>query len=573
VIWEAGSVIDGTFLARHLNLFSYDRDEPAFLKDGARKLRTLFSRFFSKSWEFRGLRSLTLNVAYMTELPDSICRPKHLRYLDVSQTNIKAFPKSITKLCHLQTLRFRRCWFLEKLPNKMEYLVSLRHIDFSHTPADVGFLTGLRTLPFFEVGQDKGHKIEELGCLKELGGELRIVNLEHVRDKKEAKGASLFGKAKINTLVLVWSSERKSSLLEGLQPHPDIRSLEIENYQGDEFPPWLLMPILNNLAVLKLKGCKKLPTAGNLPHLEILEIEGMDGVKKIGEEFYSSGGSGTGPIFPALKRLSLVNMWSLVEWMIPATVAGGVQVALPCLEELYMSWSPELRSCDALSHIPGEFHASATSLKYLTILGCSRLTSIPSLQNCTALEVLSIYKCYNVVSTIILELHSLKSVFIDRCGKATVRVSWPLSRANVKDLKVKDCREPIFFYDDDDLHRGELWPSRLQSLVIGFCNYFNSVPNGLNRRLHSLIQLEISFCQNLSHIPEDFFCGLNQLKVLKIGSFSEELEAFPGMNSIHHLGGSLKKLKIFGWKNLKSEESTTSTSTPHLPCEIKDLSF
>jgi hypothetical protein len=70
--------------------------------------------------------------------------------------------------------------------------------------------------------------------------------------------------------------------------------------------------------------------------------------------------------------------------------------------------------------------------------------------------------------------------------------------------------------------------------------------------LHSLIQLEISFCQNLSHIPEDFFCGLNQLKVLKIGSFSEELEAFPGMNSIHHLGGSLKKLKIFGWKNLKS---------------------
>ncbi|XP_011013851.1 PREDICTED: putative disease resistance protein RGA3 [Populus euphratica] len=374
VIWEAGSSIDGTFRARHLNLLSYDRDEPAFLKDGARKSRTLFSRFFSKSWEFRGLRSLTLNVAYMTELPDSICRLKHLRYLDVSQTNIKAFPKSITKLYHLQTLRFRRCWLLEKLPNKMEYLVTLRHIDLSHTPADVGCLAGLRTLPFFEVGQDKGHNIKELGCLKELGGELRIVNQEHVRDKKEAKGACLFGKAKSNTLLLIWSSERRSSsssinyrdVMEGLQPHPDIRSLEIENYQ------------------------------------------------------------------------------------------------------------------------------------------------------------------------------------------ATVRVSWPLSRANVKDLKVKDCREPIFFYDDDDLHGEELWPSRLQSLVISFCNYFNSVPNGLNRRLHSLIQLEISFCQNLSHIPEDFFCGLNQLKALKTGSFSEELEAFPGMNSIHHLGGSLEKLKIFGWKNLKS---------------------
>ena len=124
----------------------------------------------------------------------------------------------------------------------MEYLVSLRHIDFSHTPADVGCLTGLRTLPFFEVGQDKGHRIEELGCLKELGGELRIVNLEHVRDKKEAEGANLSGKAKINTLVLIWSSERKSSssstnykdVLEGLQPRPDIRSLEIENFPQQE---------------------------------------------------------------------------------------------------------------------------------------------------------------------------------------------------------------------------------------------------------------------------------------------------------------------------------------------------
>jgi len=72
--------------------------EPAFLKDGARKLRTLFSRFFSKSWEFRGLRSLTLNDARMTELPDSICRLKHLGYLDVSRTDIKALPKSITKI-------------------------------------------------------------------------------------------------------------------------------------------------------------------------------------------------------------------------------------------------------------------------------------------------------------------------------------------------------------------------------------------------------------------------------------------------------------------------------------------
>ena len=98
-------------------------------------------------------------------------------------------------------------------------------------------------------------------------------------------------------------------MLEGLQPHLNIQSLEIENYQGDEFLQWLLMPTLNNLAVLKLKGCekcKKLPTAGHLSRLNILEIEGMDGVKIIGDEYYSSGRSGTDPIFGYVPRRNAV---------------------------------------------------------------------------------------------------------------------------------------------------------------------------------------------------------------------------------------------------------------------------
>jgi hypothetical protein len=55
--------------------------------------------------------------------------------------------------------------------------------------------------------------------------------------------------------------------------------------------------------VLKLKGCKKckkLPPAGHPSHLKILEIEGMDVVEIIGEEFYSSGGMEVA--FPCLEE-------------------------------------------------------------------------------------------------------------------------------------------------------------------------------------------------------------------------------------------------------------------------------
>jgi hypothetical protein len=64
--------------------------------------------------------------------------------------------------------------------------------------------------------------------LNELRGALKICKLEQVRDREEAEMAKLRGK-RMNKLVLKWSLEGNSNVnneyvLEGLQPHPDIRS-------------------------------------------------------------------------------------------------------------------------------------------------------------------------------------------------------------------------------------------------------------------------------------------------------------------------------------------------------------
>nr|TKR84314.1 putative disease resistance protein RGA4 [Populus alba] len=570
---EPGSTVDGASHVLHLNLISCGDVESTFQAVDARKLRTVFSMVdvLNRPRKFKSLRTLKLQRSNITELPDSICKLRHLRYLDVSHTNIKALPESIPKLYHLETLRFTDCFWLQKLPKKMRNLVSLRHLHFDDknlVPADVSFLTRLQTLPIFVVGPD--HKIEELRCLNKLRGELEIWCLERVRDREDAEKAKLREK-RMNKLVFKWSDEGNSSVniedvLDALQPHPDIRSLTIEGYCGEKFPSWMSMLQLNNLMVLRLKdcsNCKQLPILGCFSRLEILEMSGMPNVKCIGNEFYSSSGS-TEVLFPALKELRLLGMNGLEEWMVPC--GEGDQV-FPCLEKLSIEWCGKLRSipvcglssliefeivgCEELRYLSGEFHGF-TSLQLLSIEGCPKLASIPSVQHCTALVKLDIDGCPELISIPgdFQELkYSLKILSMYNL-KLGALPSGLQCCASLEELYIWDCRELIHISDLQEL-------SSLRRLEIRGCDKISSIDwHGL-RQLPSLVYLEISGCRSLSNFPDDdCLGGLTQLKELAIGGFSEELEAFPigVLNSFQHLNlcGSLERLEIYGWDNLKS---------------------
>jgi Leucine-rich repeat (LRR) protein len=568
------SAVDGASHIRHLNLMSREDDEAALTAVDARKLRTVFSMLdvFNGSWKFKRLRTLKLQRSNITELPDSICKLRHLRYIDVSYTAIRELPESITKLYHLETLRFTDCKSLEKLPKKMRNLVSLRHLHFSDpklVPAEVRLLTRLQTLPLFVVGPD--HMVEELGCLKELRGALKICKLEQVRDREEAEEARLRVK-RINKLVFEWSDDEGNNsvnskdVLEGLQPHLDIRSLTIEGYGGEYFPSWMSTLQLNNMTGLRLNGCSKLrqlPTLGCLPRLKILEIRGMPNVKCIGNEFYSSSSGSAAVLFPALKELTLWGMDGLEEWMVPG--GEGYQV-FPFLEVLRIQRCGKLKSipicglsslvkfvidgCDELRYLSGEFHGF-TSLQSLRIWSCSKLASIPSVQRCTALVELDISWCDELISIPgdFRELNSLKKLIVYGCklGALPSGLQWC---ASLEVLDIYGWSELIHISDLQEL-------SSLRRLWIRGCDKLISFDwHGL-RQLPSLVHLAITACPRLSDFPEDdCLGGLTQLEYLRIGGFSEEMEAFPAgvLNSFQHLNlsGSLKYLEIGGWDNLKS---------------------
>ncbi|XP_050259180.1 disease resistance protein RGA2-like [Quercus robur] len=569
-------------------------------KDDVRKLRTFVSKnvvLGNTLLNFNCLRVLKLNGNSIKELPSSVGLLIHLRLLSVASLSIKALPKSITKLYNLQTLRIEGCRNVREPPEDLKQLINLRHIyipyGFYEKLKDIGQLTCLQTLPCFIVGQDAGHRIEELGCLNQLRGKLNLWNLGHVRDREEARRANLEEKAKIYKLRFYWTrrgSEREGNhendeeVLEGLKPHRHLKSLAIDGFGGKKFPSWMSL-LFGNLIEIEFGNCRKcevLPTLGLLPHLRVLTIKGMDGVRRIGTEFYSNYNNGSDGtiLFPALRKLDLSRMPNLEEWtdvMEPATTTG--LMVFPCLEEL------SIQFCNQLKSAPCYF----SSLKKLLIrdMGSTTFENIISkLTTLTSLEVWNISGLACLPEKLLQKNASLMSLTVAGWADLVSIVShedvWAFC-TSLRSLKIKVCWKLQIQGVPSHLHRLEIsgcviLPTGLQSctsltlLEIQRCDRLKSIPN--LGQLHSLTQLKIRYCDNLISIPdlrglhslvELQIChcpkltslpkgleSLTRLKTLAIGKFCEELDDFPSLVSIEHLHASLQHLELRGWPNLKS---------------------
>ena len=530
-----------------------------FSKEGVKKLRTFISKDVAhgiKLLDFKCLRVLKLYGYTKKELPSSIGQLIHLRLLHLSNTSIKALPKSITKLYNLQTLIIEFCNYLKGLPKDLRKLINLRHIYIKRTPKDIGKLTFLQTLPFFTVGQDAGHRIEELGCLNQLRGELHIYCVEHVRDKEEARSANLVEKAKIYKLGYYWSEKSEGNhnndeeVLEGLQPHRYLKSLTIQYYQGKKFPPWMLtsqnarrgFSLFDNLIEIKLKACNKcevLPTLGLLSSLRDLEIIEMENLTCIGTEFYGNynnddiynNGSCRNALFPSLKKLSLQSMPNLVEWKdatVPTWTRGMV---FPRLEELI------IRECSQLTSVPCHFPSlkkldirricitafeqisnKLDRISSLCISNISKLASIPEnilqnsihieIWNCDDLESISphegsqvrydnlyslhIYGCEKL--SYFPELNICVELKVERCPNLRSFQSIPKQGfRTLRRLEISECGVEI-------LPTGRQYCASLQKLIIKRCPNLICILELQNS--YGLTQLEISDCPNLVSTPE-----------------------------------------------------------------------
>jgi hypothetical protein len=185
----------------------------------------------------------------------SFLRPKylhHLRYLDLSESEIEALPEDISILYHLQTLKLSYCRKLERLPKELKYLTSLRHL-YTHgcrklksMPGGLGHLTSLQTLTCFVAGTDSGcSNVRELQDL-DLGGRLELRQLENVTGANGAQAAGLGNMKKLTELELRWTdgdqeaqNNNHEEVVEGLKPHDGLKVLSIYSYGSSIFPAWM----------------------------------------------------------------------------------------------------------------------------------------------------------------------------------------------------------------------------------------------------------------------------------------------------------------------------------------------
>jgi hypothetical protein len=417
----------------------------------------------------------------------------------------------------------------------------------------IGRLVNIQGSLELHVEKRAGHKLEELRNINGLHGFLNIKGLENVSSYEEAYQAELNKKPYLHSLNLEWSSaSRNNSLpadakvIEGLQPHQDIKVLSIRRYRGTEAPNWLQS--LQQLCSLHLINCRSLamlPPLGYLVSLKYLHMKEMCAVDQIGGEFYGTGGVA----FPSLSFLEIDDFPRLHDW-------SGIEnrESFPCLEKLIIMDCPELVKIPPFSPTAREVTIERTQLiPYMRLAPSPSISEkfqldvfttslnfngLLSKQHIEAIAVLNISGAEEVIVTEeIRSLVSLQRMQICRCNVTDQNFSTFLQALpSLSLLEMTDLPSITSLPASETL----MFSTMLTELSIRNCQLFQSLSS--LQCCASLKYLVIERCPKVT--AETFplnFSSLPSLKVLRV-SYCSELQSFPACG----LPSSLESLDIIG---------------------------
>ncbi|XP_075645900.1 putative disease resistance protein RGA3 [Castanea sativa] len=438
---------------------------------------------------FLRLRALDLHAFNIKIMPNSIKKLIHLKYLDLSFNPIETLPDSITALLNLQTLKLQECHNLKQLPRDIAKLVSLRHLDNRgcfklRLPQGLQKLTGLQSLSLFIAWNNGG--LGELNGLNNLRGTLEIKISEQLEDTNsncEVKNLREKQHLEKLKLTLAHQEEHDELLLDSLQPHPNLKILEVCDYTGVTFSSWFSS--LENLVDITLKRCDRcnhLPPLSKLQFLEGLNLGEMKDLECISDRDISEEVS-TLPFFPSLKSLEIWYCPNLKGWWRSPSMTDHQQhqhsrslPSFPCLSSFSISNCPNMTSMPLFPYLEEHLYLSNVSSKLFqeTILPSSSSSSSSHLPK---LKIMGIGNLPDVVS---------------------LPDGWVSNLISLEQLYIYSCKELNLGSDVDGMEWRHL--NRLTHLHFSDLPKLNSLPVGL-QHVTTLEMLFIQSCENLKTLP------------------------------------------------------------------------
>ncbi|CAL9119883.1 unnamed protein product [Musa acuminata var. zebrina] len=422
------------------------------------------------------LRYLNLSMSEIQVLPISFCNLGNLRVLNLSWCEkLLKLPGQIHNLRSLRIMKLAFCARLHRLPKSITSLVNLQELDLEgchglvELPEDFGNLRKLTNLNMIKCAsltqmpsgleqmhnlqKLSGYSIRKVGRIEDVISELQplivleeldIWNLQVVSNPTDALTPPMLLQdklPKLKRLALHWkwynvddveiaSDVISLQVLEGLQPNIYLSKLEITSYVGKEFPRWikeanLFSYNLEEIRLVNLRRCERLPPLGHLPYIRILEISGMDLITVVNETFYTPDTLTS----ISLDKLIFSEMPRLEKWAEPRE--GNAEWVI---KELTLIQCPKLRTWETdvgvrklniwlnnemLWHCRSVgWQRLIEGIHELTIVGCQELMCLPPvLRSIPWFWELTIIRCNKLISIPdwLVEKEFLKSLFISGC--------------------------------------------------------------------------------------------------------------------------------------------------------------
>ncbi|KAF7069308.1 hypothetical protein CFC21_074960 [Triticum aestivum] len=522
---------------RHLSVLSSTNIKNSNLLSlrHCRKLRTLLCNkslankktpaSLMDTWCSELLHMRVIVCASVNELPDSVGKLKHLRYIEVARAcSVTNLPATICRLHNLQVICVNKCR-LESLPSDFGMLVNLWRFESQGFKYGPNIRRSRKEESFYGVNLDaasaeQGPGYRFIKNIKQLRGHLEISNVGKL-SKYHSAEAQLKNKEYLDKLTLLWGDQSLGDrndieVLPDLQPPASLKSLVLEDYRGVSLPTWFQPESLPGLTSVSFVSCHGLET---IPTVDI-----------------NNGSIG----FSSLTDL-IIN-------------------GCPCLSSLEQLLDP--------TYLP--------VIKRIAIMKCLNLISLPTerLGEFSSLEIFKVVECGKINS------QSLVAPSLKKLVLGNKEASSNNDCGNLTD-NIQCCSLTYFFLSSSRLRSIQLqmWNlPALQELCISNCRSVTSIGlygqvstggNGSARVLSSLTSLSINDCDELSTI--DDLLEKEYLPAIEIISFSccKKLFIWPKTFGVFSF---LKKLKFYDCHRIKWEGLELPSSLQNLwICSCQDM--